>query len=249
MNQKNDGWTGLGEALVDYLNGDLDAQIRVKWDTGDTQRMPISHFFRSGADLPPVERKALELCQGRILDVGAGAGTHSLALQELGLEVTAVDILPLAVEVMKRRGVRNPLEGDYFQLNLPKFDTILMMMNGLGFVEEVGGLDKLLEKAEELLVPGGMILADSTDLVVSLDLDEDADLQDPYIGETAYTVTYKGRESPKQKWLFVDPEILAFRAASRGWTGELVLYEPDGHYLIKLIAPLEKEQEPDEESS
>jgi hypothetical protein len=99
----------------------------------DEDIMPIETLFRSFAGMPELEQKALKLAQGRTLDVGAGAGCHSLILQEKGIDVTAIDISPLSVETMRERGVMKVLQQDFFTLNT-QFDTILLLMNGIGIV-------------------------------------------------------------------------------------------------------------------
>jgi SAM-dependent methyltransferase len=194
-------------------------------DQGEPEVLPAAHFFRAPHELPEVERVALDRSRGRVLDVGAGAGAHALPLQERGLEVTALDPLPDAVRVMKERGVRRALEGD---LHDPPpglaeeggFDTILLLMNGVGIAGTLRGIGRLLDSAGALLGAGGHILIDSTDL------------GEPR--EVQYQLEYRGERGEPYPWLFVGPDRLAARARRHGWRSELLFETPEGAYLAGL---------------
>ena len=80
--------------------------------------------------MPNWEQKALEACYGEVLDIGAGAGSHALHLQNIGLDVTAMDISPGAIEIMQSRGVENIVHGSIWDFTNRKFDTLLLLMNG-----------------------------------------------------------------------------------------------------------------------
>ena len=96
-----------GQALLDFHNGILSATINVHRDDGLADPLPAAVFFRNAPEFSPIEQAALALCKGEVLDIGAGTGCHSLALQERGLRILAIDISPQAVEIMKQRGVAN----------------------------------------------------------------------------------------------------------------------------------------------
>src|SRR5262245_2587531 len=136
----------------------------VVYDDFERDEVPVAYFFREPKDFPPLERRALTLCRGRVLDVGAGSGCHALALQERGLEVVALETLPELVEIMTRRGVKNARCASIFDFSGPPFDTVLMMMNGLGLAGTLDGLRHLLAHLRHLVTPGGQVLADSTDV-------------------------------------------------------------------------------------
>ncbi|MEW5804197.1 MAG: class I SAM-dependent methyltransferase [bacterium] len=158
-------WTPYGLALLDFLNGKTAAQIIVHEADGRKRKMPASTFFRTPPEFPLLESTALSLCRGRVLDIGAGAGCHSLALQEQGFSVCAIDISSKAVEVMRMRGVKEVYCTDIFNFKTEKpFDTILMMMNGIGVVENPDALGLFLNSAHSLLRSGGQILLDSSDM-------------------------------------------------------------------------------------
>lgn len=221
-----------GNGLLAYLEGKNDASYVVECDMAETEEWPVSTFFRSYDDMPEVERFALSRVVGSVLDVGAGAGSHSLYLQGRLAEVTAIDISPGAVEVMRKRGVRRAFIQDFFQMDGERFDTLLLMMNGIGIVGGLEGLPHFFRCAERLLKPGGKILLDSSDLIYLYE-DEDGetyiDLNGPYYGELEYTMSYGGRRGVPFKWLFVDFETLSDYAEKSGFTCEKV-YEDD-HYL------------------
>ncbi|HSC69799.1 MAG TPA: methyltransferase domain-containing protein, partial [Candidatus Methylomirabilis sp.] len=160
---KSAAWKPHGAALLDYFKGETSAKVVVHGDDGETETVPIQVFFRGPADFSALEEAALDCCRGRVLDAGAGSGCHSLVLQEQGLSVCAIDIAPEAVEVMRNRGVRDARGADIFAFEAEPFDTILLMMNGIGVVGDLAGLDRFLACVGRLLRPDGQILLDSYD--------------------------------------------------------------------------------------
>lgn len=153
-----------GESLYDFLRGDISATLTVRRDDGYTGDMAVSTFFRKPSDFSPLEQMAMKLCRGEVLDVGAGAGSHSLALQARGTRVLAIDISPHAVDIMVKRGVKNVQRVDVFEFPHGQFDTLLTMMHGIGLVEDLSGLDRFLHHAHKLLKPDGQIICDSLDV-------------------------------------------------------------------------------------
>jgi SAM-dependent methyltransferase len=231
--------TPQGLALKAYFEGDRGVQLTVRRDDGVEYALPVSHFFRAPADFTPLEASALERCRGRVLDIGAGSGLHSLALQERGLAVTALEISPEAVAVMIRRGVRDARCADIFQFTEGPFDSLLMLGHGIGITEDLTGLERYLELARRLLAPGGRLLLDSTDVRRSDDprhlAYQEANRQaGRYAGEIRMQLEFAGQRGPYCGWLHVDPETLAERAARAGWSCEVVLEEPAWGYLACL---------------
>ena len=223
-----------GKGLLDYYEGNRSAAFTVWSDVAETERWPVSTFFRSEKDMPEAERLALSLCSGRVLDVGAGAGNHALWLAERGHDVTAVDVSAGAVEVMKRRGVKDAREADFFTLTAADgpYDTLLMLMNGIGIVGSVDRLDAFFLKAKELLNAGGRILLDSSDIIY-LFLEEDGsaliDLNAKYYGEVQYRMDYGRLKGKPFDWLFIDFDTLAAAAARHGFS--CAKRFEDEHYL------------------
>src|SRR5690606_9575185 len=189
------------------------------------------------SDLNSLEQKGLQLAKGKTLDVGSGAGSYSLFLQnERNLDVTAIDISPKAIEISKLRGVQNPICTQLldFQPN-EKFDTILLLMNGTGIFETIGKTDIYLQKLHSLLHDNGQILIDGTDILYMYE-EEDGGFSIPmehYYGELDYWVHYKHQSEEPIKWLYLDFENLKEIAENNGFKTEIMLEEGDS-YLASL---------------
>jgi len=226
----------MGQAGLSFLeDADNTAVIKVWCDIAETEELPVSYFFRSYHDMPLLEQQALAHCRGRVLDVGAGMGSHSLYLQKSGFDVTALELSPLACEVMQRRGVKNIVCNDFFDFRCnTKFDTIFLLMNGIGVVQTLNRLPEFFEQARKLLQPGGQILMDSSDLKY-LFLEEDGslllDLNAPYYGEVMYKMSFRHYRGNKFPWLFVGDDLLALYAAENGFRFRKLLDGPHYDYL------------------
>jgi SAM-dependent methyltransferase len=234
-------WGPLGLALRDYFNGDLSASVTLVVDEGEREALPAAHFFRGEDELPEAELVALGLCRGRVLDAGAGVGSHALVLQRRGLEVCALDIAPLAVEIMKKRGVRDARRGDVFTFAGSGFDTLLMLMNGVGVVGDLGGFERFLGRADELLAPGGQVLFDSTDVGRITKPGEQAALRrrrraGRYGGEVRFRIAYKETIGPPLSWLFLDPDRLRTLARRGGWAAQILFEDAaTGEFTARLV--------------
>ncbi|MBI4600711.1 MAG: methyltransferase domain-containing protein [Planctomycetes bacterium] len=233
--------TPHGAALLAYLEGDRAAELIIRRDDGQEGRLPVAHFFREPAAFTPVEKAALERCRGRVLDVGAGTGLHSLALQERGLRVTAIDISAAAVEVMARRGVVDVHRADIFEHRGGPFDTVLLLGHGIGMVETPEGLDRFLAHARGWLAEGGQVLVDSLDVRVTgdprnLEYQEANRRAGRSAGEIRIGFEFRGVRGPLCGWLHVDPGTLRTHAARAGWACDVVLEEPGGDYLALVTA-------------
>ncbi len=230
-------WVPLGRALLCYHHGDTDTELEVHTDMWETEREPVAVYYRPDAvRLPPLERRALALCRGRVLDVGAGAGRHALELQRQGFEVTALDVADEAVEVMRRRGVTDARQGDIFSLGDERFDTLLLMMHGLGVFGDVAGLARFLESARKLLSPGGQILGDSADLgraFPGIDF-RHSRASHRYPGEVEYRLVFGALDGAPYSWLFIDSISLTTLARAAGYSTEIVTRGPRGCYLARL---------------
>ena len=228
-----------GQALLDFYHGDPLATIEVHREDGHTDNLPASVFFREPAGFSAIERAALDLCRGTVLDIGAGTGCHSLALQERGLRVLALDVSPQALEILAGRGVRERQQADVFEFRGGPFDTLLLMMHGIGMVGDLAGLDRFLGHARTLLRPGGRLLFDSldvrcTDVPVHLAYQEANRKAGRYVGQIRMQFAYRGRMGPPFDWLHVDPGTLARHAEASGWTCRVVRREENGDYLAQL---------------
>jgi len=231
--------TPYGLALVAYFEGKTDVELVIRRDDGIEAPLPARHFFRPEAEFSPIEWGAVEHCRGHVLDIGAGAGLHSLALQARGLPVTAIDISPEAVDIMLRRGVRTARRADVFEYRGGPFDTLVMLGHGIGMVEDLAGLRRFLTHARELVKPTGQLLVDSLDVSRSRK-PEDLAYQEArrkagrYRGEIVMRMEFGDTKGPFCGWLHVDPETLEDHAMQTGWTCETILEFADGEYLARL---------------
>lgn len=231
-----------GRALMDYHEGDRDAVLTVHSTLGEHDRIPVEVFFRGPDGLFPFEEVALDLCRGRVLDVGAGTGVHSLILQERGLRVRALEVVPEAVEILRDRGVEDVVSRDVFELEGGRFDTLLMMMNGVGPIGTLEGLDRFLDQARGLLAAGGQVLLDSAEPTRSddpvdpelpgLDLPED---EESYPGEVWIQLEYRERVAPPFRELYLAEDVLAERAGEAGWACSFLHRDEHGSYAAQLL--------------
>ncbi|MCW8896619.1 MAG: class I SAM-dependent methyltransferase [Flavobacteriales bacterium] len=227
----------LGTALKDYLKGKNKENITVISSIAEDDELPLDYLFRKANQLPKLEQKALALCYGKVLDVGAGSGTHSLILKDRGLDVLSIDISKGAVEVMKERGL-NALQTDFMEFNHQQFDTILLLMNGVGIAQKLNKLTHFLNHAASLLNDGGQVLLDSSDIKYMYTEKDGSiwlNLYGEYYGEVTYQMKYKNNLSPEFSWLFVDFEKLKEHAAKASLNCELIFEDEHYGYLVRLI--------------
>ena len=226
----------MGRAIADYHVMGRAAKLRVFSPMFDEDEIPVETLYRTLDEMPAIEREALLVADGAILDVGAGAGCHSLALQAMEKHVTAIDISPLAVETMRERGVKDVREQDFFTLD-GKFDTILMLMNGIGIVGTLNRLPAFFMQVDHLLAPGGQLLCDSSDLCYLYE-DEDGIIDltgvEGYYGELTYQMQYKDIKGESFPWLFIDPETLRDYANAHGFHCDILMHGPHYDYLARI---------------
>lgn len=233
MNSKKDP---MGRAIADYFKTQKASKLRVFSPMFEEDEIPLTTLFRNYESMPEIERKALDLAKGRVLDVGAGAGCHSLVLQERGLDVTAIDISPLSVETMKERGVKKVLEQNFFTLE-GQFDTILMLMNGIGIVGTLERLPEFFKQLDKILSPGGQVLCDSSDISYVFE-DEEGMIDIPnemnYYGEHSFRMQYKDTIGEPFNWLYIDADTLREKAGRCGYVVEVVAEGEHYDYLARL---------------
>ncbi|WP_089873095.1 class I SAM-dependent methyltransferase [Epilithonimonas hungarica] len=227
----------MGCAIWDYYHNDKPEDLQTETSISELDELPVDYLFRDFENMNKIEQKALKLSNGKVLDIGAGAGSHSLYLQnERNLEVTALDISPKSVEVCKLRGVQNVVAENMLHFSEETFDTILLLMNGTGIFQSLNVIDIYLKKLHSLLSSKGQILIDSTDILYMFDEDEDGGVYIPadgYYGELDYIVHYKGESEEPIKWLYLDFDTLKNAAENNGFKIEKVLQDEDS-YLAKL---------------
>jgi len=226
----------MGLAIADYYKNGIAGRLRVFSPDFEEDEIPVDTLFREFSEMPQLEQTALQMARGRILDVGAGAGCHSLALQEMGKDVTAIDISPLAVETMQKRGVKNAKEEDFWLVD-EKYDTILMLMNGIGIVGTLKELPRFFRHVATLLNEGGEVFVDSSDICYVFETDDDI-IELPegdYYGELEYQMQYKRTKGESFPWLYIDFQTLSEIAAECGFKAEVVEMGEHYDYLARLI--------------
>lgn len=229
----------MGAAIRDYFRQGKSAQLKVLSSLFDDDEMPVAHLFRSYDEMPPLEQRALNEARGKVLDVGAGAGCHALALQERGLDVTAVDISPLSCETMKERGVVNVECVNIFNQRFQeRFDTLLLLMNGTGIAGKLSRLPQLLSRLKQLMNPGAQILIDSSDLRYVYEDEDgvlDVDLDGAYYGEVDYQMTYRNIKGKSFDWLYADSVVLAESCRQCGLKCEILAQGNHYDYLARIV--------------
>jgi 2-polyprenyl-3-methyl-5-hydroxy-6-metoxy-1,4-benzoquinol methylase len=229
----------FGMALADYFRGDQQAAVKVCREDGLEEYLAISSFFRSPTEIP-MDKVALENCRGRVLDVGAGVGIHSLYLQNKGYEVAAMDVSPEACEVMRRQGVKEVHCTSFNDFKAQPFDTLLILGRSICMVETLKGLGDFLKRARSLVKPGGQIILNSVDITKTKEPRHLAyhDLvrkAGRYVGEVRLSMQYKDFKALVIGLLHVDSVTLDSYAAKAKWSCEILVEEESGNYLARLI--------------
>ena len=229
----------FGKAILDFQTNNSPEDLITETTISEEDEMSVAYLFRSYDEMPQMEQKALQLAKGKILDVGCGAGSHSLSLQnERGLDVTSIDISPNAIQACTLRGLKKAKVQDVLTLENEKYDTILLLMNGAGMCGKLKNIPNFLLKLKSLLNPGGQILLDSSDIIYMFDDDEDGGKwipsQNEYYGEIVFNISYKGEKEKPFDWMFIDYNTLQNAALDNGFQCELILEGEHFDYLARL---------------
>ena len=225
----------MGRAIADYWKNKTADRLRVFSPMFEEDEIPLQTLFRKYDEMPEIERKAIDMAKGRVLDVGAGAGCHSLVLQERGINVTAIDISPLSVETMLQRGITNVLQHDFFTFQ-GTYDTILMLMNGIGIIGTQTRMPEFFQHLNHILAPEGQLLCDSSDIRYLFE-DEDGCFDYPgngYYGEQVFHMQYKDIIGKPFPWLYIDENTLQKEALKNGFRAEIVAEGEHYDYLARI---------------
>ena len=226
-----------GQAIADYYQGKAYSPLMLHTSYGSSEEMPVEVFFREEEDLSVLDLLALIECKGKVLDLGAGAGVHSLILASRGFDVYALENSPGSVEVMKQSGVGQVISEDY-RTHKGKYDTVLMLMNGLGLAGKLAGVKPLLEQCMKLLRKGGQILVDSSDISYLYELS--IPKPEGYYGEISFQYEYKGEKGDWFDWVYVDQDTLAGIVAEMGLTVEILHTDESDQYLARIAREHQK---------
>jgi len=222
----------FGEALKDQYTKPPAETLWVHNSYDEPEEMPVDIYFRNEKEMPDLELRALDLCKGKILDVGAGVGSHALILQTRGHNVTAMDISAPAVTIMKQRGLKKAIQGNILTYKGQTYDTLLFMMNGIGLTGSIPGLKSFLQHVKSLINPGGQLIFDSSDL--SYLYQEVPFPLNGYYGEVSFRYEYKSVKGSWFKWIYVDQQTLKTIASAAGWHTEVMFEDDQDQYLVRL---------------
>ena len=237
----------MGRAIAEYHKTGKAARLRVFSPMFDEDEIPVQTLFRTYQSMPMIEQTAIDMAKGRTLDVGAASGCHTLILQERGIDVTAIDISPLSVETMKERGVKNVREQDFFELGSQQhvitpeneqYDTILMLMNGIGIVGTLARMPEFFRLLDRILAPGGQVLCDSSDISYVFET-EDGIIDVPegmaYYGEQSFRMQYKDTIGEPFPWIYIDADTLEHVAEANGYVAEVIAEGEHYDYLARIV--------------
>ena len=229
----------FGKAMLDFQTNNNPENLITETTISEEDEMSVAYLFRSFDEMPLIEQIALQTAKGKILDVGCGAGSHSLYLQNQHQHnVTAIDISANAIKTCKLRGILKAKVQDVMTLKNEKFDTILLLMNGAGMCGKLNKVGSFLIKLKSLLNSNGQILLDSSDIIYMFDEDEDGgkwiSSENDYYGEVIFNIQYKGEKEKPFQWMYIDYNTLQHAAIANGLKCELLKEGEHYDYLARL---------------
>jgi len=224
----------FGRALYDYQFNHKPEDLETWTHLTDREILPIAYLFRKYEEMPEIEKIALDLCHGKILDVGAGSGIHSKYLQGINKDVTALDFSEWGHKVLQAQGLKKIIQSDFFELHHQKYDTILLLMNGVGIVEKAIYTDRLFKKLDELLIENGIAFIHSSDLKYLFESGGGYAMpSDGYYGDVQFFISYKG-ETEKFDWTYIDAQTLQTFAFQNGFNSEIIYESEYGDFLMEI---------------
>lgn len=228
----------FGQVLLDFYTGNHTEDITVISSLTEDDEIPVPYLFRGFDAMPLVEQEALRLAQGKTLDIGSCAGSHSLYLQNKGIDVTALDVSKGAINVCHNRGISKTIESDILSHTEKNYDTLLLMMNGSGIFETLKNTQNYLKHLNSLLKTGGQILIDSSDIAFMYEEEDGSywrDASRDYYGEVTFKIQYKNQTSEAFDWLYIDFKTLKTEAEKAGFSCKKIIEGPHYDYLAQLI--------------
>jgi len=240
MQPRPDVGDALGEALLDAFSGG-EGRHFIERDDGLLETMDASLYFSKPTSWPNAELLAMESLKGRVLDMGAGAGRHSLMLQNRGCEPMAIDTSPGAIEVCRNRGVEWTFKGSIQELigfPVEPFDAIILMGNNLALLQSEAKAPGVFRAMASVLKPGGIVVGTCLDPHQTQNPDHLAyhatnrSAGRP-AGQVRMRFRYQRITSPWLSILFLSPDELRQLAGRNGWE-VLDVTRPNPNYLAAL---------------
>jgi len=234
LNLKHTSKDIFGLAVENFYNSADLTPISVHLQGFDDDEIPVDYLFRNYSEMPILEKKALDLCKGNVLDVGCCAGSHSLELKKRNLEVFPIDISKKCINICQKLGLANAKHGDFYELIPKQYDTILMLMNGIGIAKSIKHLPVFFEKLKQLMHQESQVLLDSSDLIYLYDKAPEPKSSESYYGEMVFQTSYKGERSEPFPWLFLDYKLLRSEAKQHGLDCQLIYKDEHYGFLAQL---------------
>lgn len=231
----------FGELLASCLERGDEAEI-IERDDGFIGANSAARYFAEPAAWPPLDVAAVDLCRGRVLDIGAGAARATLELARRGHEVVALDTSPGATDVCRQRGAPRAFTGDVFELaggGGQPFDTFLMLGNNLGLLESPTAAPRFLGALAALSSPDARIVAVGTDPYATSDLvhlryHASNRAAGRLGGQLRIRVRYRDIATPWFTYLLPTPNELAELLVGTGWRVDDLRTEDGPAYLVVL---------------
>jgi len=228
----------FGYMLQDYLEGRGGHELVERSDGFVAVSAGGETYF---AEPTGHQRTVADRATGRVLDVGCGAGRYALYLQDRGLEVVGIDVSPLAVEVCRRRGLRDArvLALEDVDASLGPFDTVLMLGHNLALLGSAARARRILRRLQTVVAPGGALIADTldpyqTDDAIHLAYHARNRAKGRMSGQIRMRVRYKTYKSPWFDYLFLSRDELARLLQGSGWCVSEVLATDGPSYAVRI---------------
>lgn len=227
----------FGQACLAYLKGIRGLEIKVKSDHTKDDYLPVDYLFRSFNEMPLLEQTALNLCKGKVLDIGAGAGCHSKWLMEHDFEVLSIDQSPGVIEALQLQGL-NFKHIDFFHLEeTNKYNTLLALMNGTGISGTEKKFPEFLNKCKKLLAKDGQLLIDSSDVLYLFEKENQLNggSKEKYYGQVKYQMEFDNEQTDWFDWIYFSYEKLKGICEKNGMSCDYIFEGSTHDYLVKIM--------------
>lgn len=228
----------MDQAIRRYRDGSLNVAFELLRSDGHIEVFPV-HRMSDWQDLDIVERIAINRCKGSVLDVGAGMGRHARNLVERGLDVTALDISEQCVHYLNEIGIANAHTLDARFLPQARYDTVLMLGNGLGMLGSIEEVERFMSNLNTVLADGGRLLCDSVDMLVAqhdpfMKIRRKNAMNGRHEGEVQFRIKYDDTVGEPFTWLFLTEDELLSIASSLGLSCEVLHKDDSGKFLVEV---------------